>query len=95
MTTLQIEHPITDLKVWLAAFDRFAEARAGAGVRAERVQHPVDDAKYVVIDLDFATTEEALRFLAFLENEVWSSADNAPALGGTPQTRFLQAVARR
>jgi hypothetical protein len=95
MTTLHIEHPITDLDAWLAAFDRFAEARAKAGVQAQRVQHPVDDLHYVVIDLDFATTEEAQRFLAFLERNVWSSSDNAPALAGTPQTKLLQQAAAR
>lgn len=89
MTTLHIEHPITDLNTWLAAFGRFAEA----GVRAQRVQHPVDDPNYIVVDLDFSTTAEARRLLAFLENRVWSSADSAPALGGTPQAKLLQAVA--
>ena len=95
MTTLHIEHPITDLATWLAAFDRFAEDRVKAGVQAQRVQHPVHDPNYIIIDLDFTTTEDAQRFLAFLNNTVWSSTDNAPALAGTPQTRLLQqAVAR-
>jgi hypothetical protein len=94
MTTLHIEHPITDLTAWLAAFDRFAEARAKAGVQAQRIQHPIDDPKYIIIDLDFTTTEEAQRFLAFLNNMVWSSTDNAPALAGAPQTRLQQAAAR-
>ena len=31
---------------WLGAFSRFWEARQRAGVRAERVLHPVDDDKY-------------------------------------------------
>jgi hypothetical protein len=92
MTTLHIEHPITDLGAWLAAFDRFADARTKAGVQAQRVQHPVDNPNYILIDLDFATTEEAGRFLAFLNEKVWSSTDNAPALVGTPQTRLLQYV---
>ena len=95
MTTLHIEHPITDLNVWLAVFERFAEARAKAGVRKEHVLHPVDDPHYIVIDLDFDTTDEAQRFLAFLENNVWSSTDTAPALARTPQTKLLQPAATR
>jgi hypothetical protein len=95
MTTLHIEHPITDLNAWLAAFERFAEARAKAGVQAQRVQHPIDDPHYIVIDLDFTTTEQAQRFLAFLKRNVWSSGDNAPALDGTPQTKLLQQAAAR
>jgi hypothetical protein len=55
MATLQIEHPITDFGTWKAAFDRFAEARANSGVRGHRILRPVDDAHYVVIDLDFQT----------------------------------------
>lgn len=95
MTTLHIEHPITDLNLWLEAFDRFAEAREKAGVRAQRILHPVDDPNYIFLDLDFNTTEEARRFLAFLQSNVWSSTDNAPALAGTPQTKLLQAPAAR
>jgi hypothetical protein len=95
MTTLHIEHPITDLNLWFAAFDRFDEARAKAGVRAQRILHPVDDPNYIVVDLDFTTTEEAQKFLAFLQNNIWSSTDTAPALAGTPQTKLLQAAAAR
>jgi hypothetical protein len=95
MTTLHIEHPITDLNAWLGAFDRFAEARANAGVQAQRVQHPVDNPNYIIIDLDFTTTEEAQRFLAFLNTKIWSSTDNAPALAGTPQTKLLQQAGAR
>jgi hypothetical protein len=94
MTTLHIEHPITDLDVWLAAFDRLTAARANAGVQAQRVMHPIDDPSYIVVDLDFTTTEEAQRFLAFLQDNVWSSSAGSPALSGTPQTRLLQAAAR-
>ena len=34
MATLHIQHPISDIGTWKAAFDRFAEARAKSGVRA-------------------------------------------------------------
>jgi hypothetical protein len=92
MSTLHIEHPITDLVVWRAAFDRFADRRRQGGVFAERVQQPVDDDHYVVIDLDFATREQAERFLGFLQSTVWASPDSSPALAGAPQTRILEAV---
>ncbi len=95
MTTLHIEHPVTDLNVWLAAFDRMAEARANAGVTAQRVLRPIDDPYYIFVDLDFTTSEEAQQFLAFLESKVWSANDNAPALAGTPQTKLLQQAAAR
>jgi hypothetical protein len=90
MATLHIEHPITDFGTWKAAFDRFAEAREKSGVRGHRILRPVDDAHYVVVDLDFQTAGEAARFLDFLRTRVWSSSQNAPALAGTPQTRILE-----
>lgn len=90
MPTLHIEHAIVDFGLWKAAFDRFEEVRKQSGVLGARVQRPVDDERYVVIDLDFATTEEAQRFLDFLTTKVWSSAEQAPALIGTPETRILE-----
>jgi hypothetical protein len=65
MATLHIEHAITDLETWLSAFSGFVAARRNAGVRSERVQQPVDDPGYIVVDLDFGTVEEAEAFCAF------------------------------
>jgi len=90
MTTLHIEHPVTDFGTWKAAFDRFAAARERSGVRGHRILRPVDDARYVVVDLDFQTVGEAEEFLDFLRTRIWNSPQNAPALAGTPQTRILE-----
>ena len=92
MATLHIEHPIADFAVWTAAFARFATARAEAGVLRHRVSRPVDDPRYVVVDLDFATADQASRFLAFLRDTVWSSPVNSPALAGAPRTLILESV---
>jgi len=92
MPTLQIEHGITSFTEWKSAFDRFADLRAKAGVRQHSIRRPVDDAHYVVIDLDFDTTEAAQAFLETLREKVWSSRQNAPALIGDPQTRILETV---
>lgn len=92
MPTLHIEHPITDVATWTAAFGRFAEVRRAAGVRAERVQQPVGDPTYVVVDLDFDTADEAERFRNFLRTQVWAVPEHAPALAGTPQTMVLEPV---
>ncbi|MGW6569399.1 hypothetical protein [Streptomyces sp. NPDC054975] len=89
MITLNIEHPITDYDTWKAAFDRFADARAQAGVRGHHVRRPVDDPAYVVVDLTFDSTDAAERFLGFLTTKVWPVPANAPALIGTPVTRIL------
>ena len=90
MTTLHIEHAITDLATWRGAYDRFADHRRQAGVTAERVAQPVDDDRYVVIDLDFPDRERAQRFLGFLKSTVWTSRESSPALAGAPRTRLLE-----
>jgi hypothetical protein len=95
MTTLHIEHAISDFDTWSAAFERFADVRAKFGVRAQRVQHPVEDPHYIVIDLEFDTPDDAGRFLGFLQANVWASTNNAPALVGTPRTSILEAAAMR
>jgi hypothetical protein len=92
VATLHIEHAITDLKTWLSAFGAFADARRQAGVHAERIQQPIDDDNYVVLDLDFGSADQAADFLHFLENQVWAVPDNAPALAGTPRTMILRPV---
>ena len=93
MATLHIEHPISDLEVWLSAFQRFAEARRGAGVTAQRIHQPVEDDKYILVQLDFDTTEAASNFKSFLETVVWSSEENSPGLAGTLHARVLKPVA--
>lgn len=95
MPTLHIEHAITDFTTWRAAFDRFAEFRDKSGVRRHRVQRPVDDPNFVVIDLDFNTIAEADTFLRFLQATVWSSRENSPALAGSPQAKILEPAESR
>jgi len=90
MPTLHIEHPITDFATWSSAFGRFAEARRQAGVRAQRVQCPAGDPRYVVVDLDFQTRRDAEAFLRFLQAQVWRIPQNAPALAGSPQAMILE-----
>ena len=93
MPSLHIEHAITDLATWTAAYGAFADVRRRSGVTSETVRHPVDDPGFVVIDLEFGTVEQAQDFLRFLETQVWASRERSPALGGTPAVRILEPVA--
>jgi len=88
IATLHIEHEITDYRTWKAAFDRFADARQQAGVIAHRIRLEEDDDQHIVIDLDFGSTSHARAFAAYLHDSVWGTG-KAPALLGTPITRFL------
>lgn len=92
MPTLHIEHPITDLATWTRAFTALTEVRRQAGVRTETVRHPVGDKAFVVVDLEFATFEQAQAFLQFLETKVWAVPANSPALAGSPDARILEPV---
>jgi hypothetical protein len=94
MTTLRIEHAIHDFDQWRAAFERFASARADAGVRGYSIRRPADDARYLLLDLEFDTADAAAAFAQFLEQRVWSSPESAPALAGVPRTRLLELLER-
>lgn len=92
MYTLQIEHGIKDFGMWKAAFDRDPLDRAASGVQQIRIGRPLADPGYVVVELDFATSGQAADMLHRLQNSVWSSPSNAPALVGSPQTRIVETV---
>lgn len=68
MTTLRIEHAIHDYDLWKTAFDGFADVRTKAGVNAFTIRRPVDNPKYLMLDLEFDTTERA----ALLLRRSWS-----------------------
>ena len=89
MTTLRIEHEITDYATWREAFDRGAPFREQAGVQHYTIRQPVDDPGYVLIDLDFAGPEQAAGLLQMLRDNIWSNPQNSPALVGQPQARIL------
>ena len=90
MTTLHIEHAITDFATWRTAFEGFADLRRDAGVRAHRVQRPVDDPCYVLVDLDFDDEAAATAFHELLRVVVWAVPENAPALAGEPRALVVR-----
>jgi heme-degrading monooxygenase HmoA len=92
MPVLHIEHEISDLSVWLEAFQRFAPAREQAGVLQAEVFQPYDDPHYIVVKLRFESVDAATNFRNFLTNVVWASPDTSPALVGTPTARVLTEV---
>lgn len=92
MTTLRIEHAISDYPTWRAAFDRGAPLREQSGVLGYRIQQPVDDDRYVMIDLEFDDVAGAQRLLSLLRERVWSVPENSPALAGQPSARIAETV---
>ncbi len=92
MTTLHIEHPISDLAVWRGAFAQFADARQRAGVLSQVIRQPVDDPHYVSIDLEFPDVAAAEAFRTFLRTRVWATAEASPALRGEPVATIHEVV---
>ena len=92
MTTLHIEHAVTDLATWQAAFDRSGELRAAAGVTTQRVLRPTDDDHYVVVQLEFDESTRATDFLQVLRTQIWSNPSASPALDGEPRATLLEPI---
>ncbi|MET3721368.1 MULTISPECIES: hypothetical protein [unclassified Arthrobacter] len=92
MYTLHIEHGIKDFGLWKQAFDRDPLNRAASGVVGHRISRPVNDSKYVVVELDFSELNQAEQLLANLKSKVWNSSSASPALNGAPQTRILESA---
>jgi len=91
MITVRIEHPIKSFEAWKGAFDRDPVDRKGSGVRRYQVLRPIDDPAFVMVDLDFETSEQATAFVHAMRR-VWASPQAAPALGGAPRATIVQAV---
>ena len=92
MPTLMIEHAVPDFEGWKRAFDSDPVDRKGSGVRRYRVQRPVDDPNYVLIDLEFDTQGEAEALLAAMR-EVWSRVQGTVVLD--PHARIVETVETR
>jgi hypothetical protein len=56
------------------------------------VHQPIDDAKYILVELDFDSAEQAEAFKSFLETNVWSNPEASPGLDGAPRARVLTEV---
>ena len=92
MATLRVELEVRDYDLWRTAFGQDAGGRQRAGARRYRIFRPVDDPKFVMLDIDFDTVDQAERFLEVMRKDVWPSPEKAPAKVGTPQTRIVDMV---
>ena len=89
MHTLRIEHPVPDFDAWREAFDSDPVGREQGGVRSYRVLRPIDDRKYVMIDLEFDGVSEAETFLERLR-ELWARVEGR--IMESPQARIVETV---
>ena len=90
MPTLQIEHGVRDYEAWKTAFDSDPVGREAGGVRSYRILRPADDPRYVIVDLEFATIEEAEAFRRKLR-QMWDDVDTRLGLE-SPRARIVDVV---
>lgn len=89
MFILRIEHQVVSFEDWKKAFDNDPVGRQKSGVRGYRLMRPVDDAKYVMIDLDFDDRGKAESMLANLR-KLWSEVQGKIMMD--PKTRIVEVV---
>jgi hypothetical protein len=90
MPVLQIQHAVRDFDAWKRAFDSDPVGRRQGGVRRYRILRAADDPNFVVIELEFDSTEEADAFAAKLL-ELWGRVGDELGLSG-PQARTLEPI---
>ena len=89
MRPLRVVH---SYDIWKTAFDGCADVRTKAGVDAFTIRRPVDNSKYLMLDLEFDTTERAEASATFWEQNVWSPPKSSPGLAGVPQAQILDVM---
>ena len=89
MYILRIEHPVADYDGWKRAFDSDPVGREKLGVRHYQISRPVDDAHYVMIDLEFDTASQVEALLAAMRG-VWGRVQGT--IMSYPQARIVEAV---
>jgi hypothetical protein len=74
MYTLCIEHPVPSYENWKQAFDSDPVGRERMKVRRYQILRPVDNPKYVMIQLEFDTAADAEALLAAMR-AVWARVE--------------------
>ena len=74
MHILRVEHAVPDFAAWKKAFDSDPMGRQRSGVQRYRILRPVDDARYVMIDLEFDTLAQAEAMIGALR-QLWGRVE--------------------
>jgi hypothetical protein len=89
-TILRIEHPVLDYDMWKNLFDiKGPNFRARFEARRYQVLRPVDDPRFVMIDVDFDSRKGAEGLLGALR-ELWGQPGHN--VDSDQQARIVEAV---
>jgi len=89
MIILRIEHKVENYEKWKKTFDSDPINRKQSGVRRHRIFQLTDDSRYVIIDLEFDTINNAEATLTAL-HKLWKNVEGT--LMFNPQTRIINLV---
>jgi hypothetical protein len=89
MTILQIEHNISDFDAWKKAFDSDPINRKKSGVVRYSILQPVDNPKYIMIDLEFNNLKNAEDCLVELQ-KLWGKVEGKLMMN--PKTRIVHKI---
>ena len=87
MQTLRIEHEVPSYDGWKKAFDSDPINRKQSGVKSYRIYKPADNAKLVIVELDFETAEELNSTLQTLQ-KLWNKVQGTVIVN--PTTRIAE-----
>ncbi len=89
MVLLRIEHAVPDFDGWKLAFDSDPAGRRQSGVRRYWIFRAADDPKYVLIDLEFDSVNQAEALLATMRT-VWARMEGTGM--SNPGVRIVETV---
>jgi len=89
MPVVRIEHKVPSFDKWKQAFDSDPANRKGSGVRRYQISRLQSDPDYVMIDLEFETTNEAEAFVQTMQR-IWNGPGKA--VMQNPRARIVDVV---
>jgi hypothetical protein len=89
-TILRVEHTVSNFDDWKKVFDTDPLGRKKSGVRRYRIMRQIDNASFVMLDLEFDDKKEAEAFAAKLRN-LWVSAQGQKLMQ-FPQLRIVDPI---
>lgn len=92
MFIIRIEHTVPDFESWKKeGFDNDPVDRKGSGVVRYRILRPVNDPKYVMIDLEFNSSIKAEAMLVKLKN-LWGNVKTRFDWVENPRTHIVEVI---
>ncbi len=82
-----MEHPVPSYETWKQAFESDPVGRERLKVRRYQILRPVDDPRYVMINLEFDTKSDAEALLTAMRT-VWSRVEGT--IMTNPKARIVE-----